>query len=387
MNKRKNILWLASWYPNNNDAFDGDFIQRQARAASLYNDIHVIYVTDTEIKTSREEIINSSTGLTEQIIYFKKKTGLLSRLQKQLRWRQLFYTATEDYITKYGKPDVVHVHIPWKTGLIALRLKNKYGLDFIVSEHWGIYNNSIKDNFASKPAVIKGIIKKVFSEAKHFISVSKYLAEGIRKEVTEKEYTVIENVVDTSLFYYKEQKYSRFSFIHVSNMAPLKNISKILKAFSHLITSGADDVQLVLVGNRNHQYKQEAEELGLLNKSVFFRGEISYVDVAKEMQLSHAMILFSETETFSCVTAEALCCGLPVVARKTGALPELINETNGILVDSANENDLVAALLQMKNNYQLFDQKMISEKARKEFDYATIGQKLQALYSNPVFHS
>lgn len=165
-------------------------------------------------------------------------------------------------------------------------------------------------------------------------------------------------------------------------MVPLKNISLILKAFSSLISSAPDDVQLIMVGNKNNEYRQEAEELGLLNKSVFFRGEISYVDVAKEMQLSHVLVLFSDTETFSCVTVEALCCGLPVIAMNTGALPELINETNGILVNSKDESALAIAFLQMKTAYYQYDKKSIASAAKQKFDYDTIGKKLDALYKS-----
>lgn len=182
---RKKILWLASWYPNKNDPFDGDFIQRHARAASLYNDIHVIYVTDAFINKSVEESFNFATGLTEQVIYFKKQKGFIGRLKKQLAWRKLFLQAAKNYITKYGMPHLVHVHVPWKAGLIALCLKKQYGLNFIVSEHWGIYNIAVKDNYASKPAWMRDLIRKIFNEAKHFVSVSKSLAEGVQ-QVTEK---------------------------------------------------------------------------------------------------------------------------------------------------------------------------------------------------------
>ena len=53
--QRKKILWLASWYPNRNDPFDGDFIQRHARAAAIDHDIHVIHVSEAEIENALEE--------------------------------------------------------------------------------------------------------------------------------------------------------------------------------------------------------------------------------------------------------------------------------------------------------------------------------------------
>ena len=40
----KKILWLTSWYPNRMDEFDGDFIQRHAKAVALFCRVHVIFV-------------------------------------------------------------------------------------------------------------------------------------------------------------------------------------------------------------------------------------------------------------------------------------------------------------------------------------------------------
>ena len=41
-------LWLVSWYPDKISPFNGDFIKRHAEAVSLYDDVHVIYVTKDE---------------------------------------------------------------------------------------------------------------------------------------------------------------------------------------------------------------------------------------------------------------------------------------------------------------------------------------------------
>ena len=145
--QRKKILWIVSWYPNKNDRFDGDFIQRHARAAAIYQDVHVIFVTDAEMEKPTDEEWNYVTGLTEQIIYFKRKKGFAARLRKQLTWRSTFQQAVKNYIQENGLPDCVHVHIPWKAGLIALWMKKKYGKEFIVTEHWGMYNSVVEGNF------------------------------------------------------------------------------------------------------------------------------------------------------------------------------------------------------------------------------------------------
>jgi hypothetical protein len=76
MNKRKKILWLVSWYPNKYDPFDGDFIQRHARAASLYDDIHVFFIRFAEEQKEVEQASGGEAGLKEYIFYLPKKKGL-----------------------------------------------------------------------------------------------------------------------------------------------------------------------------------------------------------------------------------------------------------------------------------------------------------------------
>ena len=98
--RRKKILWLVSWYPNKNDRFDGDFIQRHARAAAIYHDVHVIFVTDTEMEKAMDEEWNYATGLTEQIIYFKKKKGIAARLRKQIAFSTGAGTCASGKYTK-----------------------------------------------------------------------------------------------------------------------------------------------------------------------------------------------------------------------------------------------------------------------------------------------
>jgi glycosyltransferase involved in cell wall biosynthesis len=378
--QRKKILWLVSWYPNRNDRFDGDFIQRHARAAAICQDVHVIFVTDAEIEKPIDEEWNYATGLTEQIIYFKRKKGFTARLRKQLTWKSTFQQAVTNYIEKNGLPDCVHVHVPWKAGLIALWMKKKYKREFIVTEHWGMYNDKTDSNFHSKSGLTQKLLKEIYKEAKVFVSVSRFLANDVEKTTGKKADVIIPNVVDTSLFFPKEEKYSKFTFIHVSNMVKLKNVDTILKAFRAACNATEQEMQLIMIGNRSNEYVELADQLRLLNNSIFFKGAMSYVEVAGEMKRCHCLVLFSDSETFSCVTAEALCCGLPVISSNVGALPEIIHTGNGTLVSMMNEEALAIAIVEMIRKYRAFDHKRMADEACKKFSYSTIAQSFNDLY-------
>src|SRR3979409_1896047 len=97
---RKKILWLASWYPNKLAPFDGDFIQRHAKAAALYNDIHLIHVVGDEkgiIKNEKVDLLQSE-NLFEQIIYFRKSNTTVGRMLAHYRWARHFKNAVKEYI-------------------------------------------------------------------------------------------------------------------------------------------------------------------------------------------------------------------------------------------------------------------------------------------------
>ena len=135
-----------------------------------------------------------------------------------------------------------------------------------------------------------------------------------------------------------------------------------------------------MIGNRNDEFILVAHGLGLLNRSVFFRGEITYTEVAEEVRRSHCFILFSDSETFSCVTAEALCCGLPVIASRVGALPELVSPENGILVEPRDVQALTRAMQDIMDNYQGFSSEAISKKASDQYGYSALAARFRELY-------
>ena len=379
---RKKILWLCSWYPDKTEPFNGDFIQRHAQAAALYNDIYVIHVAGDIAKDAKEvtQVLNPTDGLTENIIYYKKPSFFWGRIFSHYRWLVLSRKAIRQYVKENGKPELVHIHIPIRAGISGLWVKKKYNIPYVVTEHWGIYNDIEIYNYKNKSAAFKKWTKRILSKAAALISVSNYLAEGMNRLVMKKEYTVIPNTVNTDLFYYKEQTNASFTFIHVSNIVPLKNVEGILRAFA-LVLQQKHTAKLVIAGDSNPDIRLVANQLDIPAANISFRGEIPYQQVASEMQQSQCLVLFSNIENSPCVIGEALCCGLPVIATNVGGIPELVDTTNAILINPKDEEALAAAMVDMMNNYQQYNCKKIAEDAAGKFSYPVIGGQLDAVYT------
>ncbi len=378
--KRKRILWLCSWYPSEAAPFNGDFIQRHARAAALYNDIDVIHVTGTLDQSKTAFFLPIEKGLTETIIHYKNRNGVIGKILNHFTWSKHYKQAIEKYINEKGKPDLVHIHVPVKAGLIALWIKKKFSIPYIVTEHWGIYNKVLNENYSNRPFWFKRLARAVFFNATKILSVSNYLAAEIRNTIsTDLNFTIINNTVNTDLFYYKTKQQEKFRFIHISNMISLKNAEGILIAFKEFQSSGKN-AELVIVGENYFSIEQLAADLGLLNSSVFFKGEISYSQVANEIQQSDCLVLFSIIENSPCVISEALCCGVPVIATNVGGIPELVSNANSILVEPGNTGKLKEAMIKMIETYSSFNKNKIAEDARGKFSYPIIGKEFDLLY-------
>ncbi len=288
-------------------------------------------------------------------------------------------------ILKYfGEDDLaVHVHVPLKAGLLALWLKQKYKMPYILTEHYGIYNNVVDEPFEKRPGTFKHFTERIIKEAAIFSPVSKNIGDAINRMVIAKRFVVVYNTVDTSMFYYKEKQQEKFRFIHVSNMAPLKNAEGIIRSFG-MVWAENKKLELSIVGKINDDILKLAEETGLLNKAIFFTGEISYSAVAEQMQQSQSLILFSKTENMPCVILEALCCGLPVIATNVGGIPEVVNDSNGILIESEDEAALQHAMLTMMGTYNKYEKENISNSAKQKFSFDVIGKQMSELYRQNI---
>ncbi|MBP6623970.1 MAG: glycosyltransferase family 4 protein [Chitinophagaceae bacterium] len=368
------VIWLCSWYPNDTDAFIGDFVQRQAKAVASMMPIHVLNVNYTDQEDYETEEIYGQ--LVETRIYLQRK----NKIADLMRYKQCHEAYLKKYIAQQGKPNLIHVQIPMKAGMIALDWKRKYQIPFIVTEHYGIYNKLVEDAFHTRGFLFKYFTKKIIQQAESFLPVSQQLGADINEWVCKKAFVAVPNVVDTTMFSYEEKKHQGvFRFIHISNQVPLKNIDGLLKAILQLSLI-RQDFEVYLIGGLVQTYIDWAKQHGI-EKYVHFFGEQSYEEIAQQDKLAQAGLLFSYTESQSCVVLEWLCCGLPVISSAVGGVTELIQQENGVLVESGNVAQLANAMDQMITVYENYSRKDIALQASSLYSYEAVAKKIIAQYA------
>jgi glycosyltransferase involved in cell wall biosynthesis len=380
-----NVLFIASWYPSRVNGFDGDFIERHAKAISLYNNVFVIYVVkDPQITDGEIEIEKQVSGnlITYRGYYPNSgsKAGWIEKLHSG-RWNfKVCQRIYKNIVHEFGPPDIVHLNVLMKAGLFAWWLKKKYRLPYVLSENWTGYYKERKDGYRQKSGFYKFLSRMVFRNCAYALPVTNDLRERMNELFGTIPSKVIPNVVDTSLFYpVRGAENFPIRLIHVSTLGYHKNIQGILRVTKKLYQC-RQDFELYLAGPASDEIRQWTKEHGLLNTCVFFLGLIPYEQVAVHMRNADALIMFSRYENLPCVILEALACGLPVISTNVGGIREVIDDGNGVLVQSEQEDELLEAIHKLLGSLHLFDKQKIAFSAKKKFSFETVGSQFDQVY-------
>jgi len=121
---------------------------------------------------------------------------------------------------------------------------------------------------------------------------------------------------------------------HVSNFRPVKRITDCIHTLAQIRRERSDlPVRLVMCGDGPERLGAEnlAREYGL-DDHVMFAGQVP--NIADYLSIADLLLLPSETESFGLAALEAMACEVPVIATRTGGLPEVVvHGETGYLVD------------------------------------------------------
>lgn len=371
---RKHIVFLARWYPHRYDPMFGLFVQRHAEAAALYNDISVVYVHPDNQNGIVDETINNVRTIR---VYFKQSKSKIINLLR-------FFKANNKALKRLCKPDIIHVHILTRLGIIARWQKLVHGIPYIITEHWSRYlpGNDFSGFFR------KWATKIVVKHASVVTTVTENLAKAMQSHgLKNPNYMVLPNVVDTNLFQIKPHENATPKIIHISCFEDKsKNISGLLESLKILRDKGIA-YQAVLVGDGMdyEAMKQKATFLHL-NDNVTFTGMLQGQELVDVLASGDFLVLSSNYENMPVVILEAFACGLPVVSTNVGGISEIVNESNGLLVPPHDAEKLANAMQKMLESYQNYDANTLRDSIIKKFSNEAVGKLLNSLYSTTLSH-
>ena len=297
-------------------------------------------------------------------------------------WRQWKALQREGWM-----PDVVQLNVIQKQGLLALWLKKRYHIPYLIVEHWSGY---LPENgqFMQLPRLKRSLYQYIAKEATIILTVSNRHAEAMKASgIQNDHWGRINNVVD-DFFFIENQKAknkNHKTLLHVSCFDErAKNVKGLLRA-AKMLSEKRQDWQLVLVGTGvdYEEVRSYANELYIPSELTLWKGELTPQQVAEEFDKADIFVLPSHYENAPVVISESLAKGVPVVSTRVGGIPEMVNEECGLLVTPGDDDELVEELETMLDHYQEYDCEQIRQYGQ-QYSFATVGKRLKTFYEASV---
>ncbi|HPP30376.1 MAG TPA: glycosyltransferase [bacterium] len=369
------VLFIAGWFPEKGN-YSGVFIKEHALAVSKFCDVAVIYGEEKKWQRKKYCFSFSIEDGLKVLRFTYREIPLLPSYSTYVKG---IIRGFERFISEGFKPDIIHANI-YKTGVPAHIIKKRYGIPYVITEHYSGYARRTVNKKKLKMA------RTGMENADLVLPVSNSLKEDIISYGIRGNFEIVPNVVSDHFYYNPEMrnKSEKKKILCVAAMHPKKNYPVLISACKIIYNIRQDWIlDIVGEGEKMEEYKAMVKNLSL-DKFIHFHGGKTKAEIAGMMQNSDFFVLPSRFENLPCVLLESLCCGLPVVATKVGGIPEIISETNGILVEPDNPTALADAMLYMMDNADKYDREKISVEARNKYSYEAIGRQITSIYEEAI---
>lgn len=364
MTGEKHILILSSWYPSKRNPFLGNFVQRQAKLIAEIHKVTVLTLTAT--KDKNELPCDKTEGNFREItVPFVTTKNTLLRKYRHLK-------AFKKGLKMISDVTHIHGHIIIPDGLNFVVAKKYFDCPLIVTEHSSLY--FFKEKLEQKKIFV---LNKTLKQVDKLVAVSEILKDNLALKAPQHKIKVIPNHIDTLLFQPKTKIPSeKFKFLHISTLAPIKNVHEILQAFE-LAYAINKLIELTILSDEDSTELKALTNQLASKENIRFEGPVLWKETLNYYQNADCFVLHSSHESFSIVLAEAWSCGIPVISTNVGIahnLPAYLGIQTKQSVASLSD-----AMLHMVQSANEFDANKLHSFA-KQFDRDEVLKQLTALY-------
>ena len=301
--------------------------------------------------------------------------------QNVRRWVRIVCAMFDDYVGKYGVPDVLHAHCSKWAGYAAMLISRKYHVPYVITEH--LSRLVFEKEFGPAPSDAWQIplLREAYEQADLVIPVSEELVENIACYFgKDYRWQAVSNTIDTDFFHYQSRTAlsgRAFRFCCLANNWPMKGYDILLPAFRQLKASGID-AELHIAGRGT----DSAEFRSRLSDGMVTHGLIDKEAVRDLLYQSDALVLASRSEVQPLSLLEAMSTGIPVIA--TECVPQSLRIEKGCTIVPTDDVKALCGAMSEVMSEPSFDGQWLSKEVARLASPEVIGQKLEQLFSGIV---
>lgn len=139
------------------------------------------------------------------------------------------------------------------------------------------------------------------------------------------------------------------TFVCVSRLVPDKGLEDLIESFKRAVDVNKN-IRLLIIGSGELASSLKAKAKNI--KEIIFLGYINHHKVLKFLVGSDVFVTASHSEGLPLSIQEAMACYLPIIATNVGGIPDLVNNTNGILFNPGDLDSLYNAIIKLSTDFE-----------------------------------
>ncbi|MEH2350724.1 MAG: glycosyltransferase family 1 protein [Nostoc sp.] len=293
------------------------------------------------------------------------------------------------YVLEEFNPDVIHVVNPAVLGLAGIFYSKILKIPLVASYHTHLPQYLQHYGLGMLEGFLWELLKGAHNQAALNLCTSTVMVEELTAHGIER-VDLWQRGVDTELFHpdlANVEMRSRLSqnhpesplLLYVGRLSAEKEIERIKP-----ILEAIPEARLALVGDGPHR---QALEKHFAGTNTYFVGYLMGQELGSAFASADAFIFPSRTETLGLVLLEAMAAGCPVVAARSGGIPDIVTDgVNGYLFEpTANVQGALAATVRLLEQKEQRD--IMRQNARQEAEswgWAAATRQLQDYYQKVI---
>lgn len=392
MNRSK-IFMLCSWLDHKSTI--GIFFREQAKILSEDFEFTLATLREEPIgfrsflkkkKLSKVEKHISTEGLPVYYLEFYYFWFLGSYFKENFKKRALkkFFKSLNE---QEGRINLIHAQSLFKAGYWAYWIHEMFKIPYILTEHNQISFYGLKTD--ERVLVDKVFLNSQKNLVVSFDKIRQFAANGVYAD-----FVPIGNFVDEQRFHYAEEhpkKENNFAFSTIGAFSLIKDQTTLLKAIE-IVASRNPERSFAFNwvgfdawgGDSRDKVEQLLTDYTLPNLSIHLLATAERDHVAELLQATDLFLFSSISEGMPVSVLEALACGVPVVTTRCGGVDEIIDESNGRMVQIKDYEGMADFIEKVILGDITFDRKKISASAIEKFGSEAFRQKMKKIYEEAI---
>ncbi len=318
----------------------------------------MLFIVSTALKVGKGGISSALVGFTESQALQTHGFTLVTSHDETAK-KKAYKQAKQQLRTQVKPGDSVWLHCgPWLSMLRKWRLANiakRQGAQVYFQFHSPLVERYLQSTLG------RWLLKQMLKRADGLIVLTDWWQQLIKSKLPQLKcpVLVLGNPLDAQFQAAAAEprtvsEKNSITILAMARLVPEKGVADVIRALAQLPPHFS--LQIAGTGPQQVALQELADELQV-SERVTFLGWVSYQQKLAVMRKSDLYCLPSRYDSFGMAFIEAMAVGLPVVALRQGAVPDVVKHgKTGILVDTPSAAALGTAIQQAQQQSQTLGQ-------------------------------